>query len=73
MWVLSPLARVEEYEVEIEVSEREEGGMMQEARGVDLYRSMIKALPKEMTGVVAYTGMRLNRGICLQQCAKAAR
>ena len=35
--------------------------------------SCSKVRPKEMTGVVAYIGTFVNKGICLQQCAKAAR
>lgn len=43
------------------------------ASGVEAYRSWISVRPKSMTGRVAYTGMRANRGKCLQQWAYAPR
>ena len=50
-----------------------EAGRIAAASGFDVYRSSKSILPKEMTGVVAYTGIRLNNGMCLQQCAYAPR
>ncbi len=46
--------------------------MIEAARGVEAYRSWRSVRPREMTGVVAYIGMRVKSGKCLQQCAKAA-
>lgn len=48
-------------------------GMMDAASGVDEYISCRSVRPSDTTGIVAYTGMRVNRGMCLQQCAKAPR
>lgn len=38
-----------------------------------VYRSSNSALPRFTTGIVAYTGILLNCGMCLQQCAYAPR
>lgn len=46
---------------------------MVDANGVELYKSCKSVLPRDMTGSVAYMGIRVNNGKCLQQCANAAR
>ena len=43
------------------------------AMGVEAYRSWMRVRPRDMTGVVAYMGILVNRGKCLQQWANAAR
>lgn len=41
--------------------------MIVEARGVEEYMSCRSVRPREMTGDVAYTGICVNEGKCLQQ------
>ena len=48
-------------------------GLVVAAAGVEAYSSCMRVRPREMTGVVAYTGMRVNCGMCLQQWANAPR
>ena len=47
--------------------------IIEEASGVEAYKSCSRVRPRDITGVVAYTGMRVNKGKCLQQWAKAPR
>ena len=58
-----------DFENEYDVSDSSEEGMMVDASGVEEYRSWRRVRPSEMTGVVAYIGIRVNRGKCLQQWA----
>jgi hypothetical protein len=59
------------YEYETSLSEAR--GIVVAASGVEAYSSCNNVRPRAMTGVVAYTGIRVNRGRCLQQCANAPR
>lgn len=60
-------------EKEYDASERDSLGMTVDARGFEVYRSWSSVRPSDITGVVAYIGIRVKRGKCLQQWAKAAK
>lgn len=54
-------------------SEMEALGRKVAANGEEAYNSCSNVRPREMTGLVAYTGIWVKRGNVLQQCAKAPR
>lgn len=54
-------------------SEMEALGRKVAANGEEAYNSCNNVRPRDMTGLVAYTGIWVKRGNVLQQCAKAPR